>query len=145
MYMSLQTFNLALGYLWQQWQSQVFLGINLQARHTILLEVFPILLSRIVQAQRGWIWECWCTDIFRSLQRYSIGFRAGLWLGHSRIFTEFSQSHSWVFLVVCFGFLSCWNIHFHPSLRSWKLLVSLRMALYCALYLSWCCHHCARL
>uniref|UniRef100_A0A8C4S4M8 Tubulin/FtsZ GTPase domain-containing protein n=1 Tax=Erpetoichthys calabaricus TaxID=27687 RepID=A0A8C4S4M8_ERPCA len=31
-----------------------------------------------------------CTAILRSLQRCSIGFKSGLWLGHSRTFTELS-------------------------------------------------------
>ncbi len=30
----------------------------------------------------------WWTAIFRSLQRCSIGFKSGLWLGHSRTVTE---------------------------------------------------------
>ncbi len=30
-----------------------------------------------------------CTAIFRSLHRCSIGFKSGLWLGHSRTLTEF--------------------------------------------------------
>lgn len=25
----------------------------------------------------------------------------------------------WGFLMLCFGFLSCWNVNLHPSLRSW--------------------------
>ncbi len=33
-------------------------------------------------------------DIFRFLQKYLIGFKLRLWLGHSRTFTEFSISHS---------------------------------------------------
>ena len=34
--------------------------------------------------------EPFCTAIFRSLQRCSIGFKSGLWLGHSRTFRYFS-------------------------------------------------------
>uniref|UniRef100_A0A8C7WGR9 C2H2-type domain-containing protein n=1 Tax=Oncorhynchus mykiss TaxID=8022 RepID=A0A8C7WGR9_ONCMY len=49
-----------------------------------------------------------CTAIFRSLQRCSIGFKSGLWLGHSRIFRDLSQSHSCVVLAVCLG-PSCWG------------------------------------
>ncbi len=50
--------------------------------------------------------RCW-TAIFRSLQRCSIGFKSGLWLGHSRTVTELLWSHSFVILAVCLGSLSC--------------------------------------
>ena len=43
---------------------------------------------------------------FRSLQRCSIGFKSGLWLGHSRTFRDLSRSHSGVVLAVCLGLLS---------------------------------------
>ncbi len=43
----------------------------------------------------------WWTAIFRSLQRCSIGFKSGLWLGHSRTVTELLWSHSFVILAVC--------------------------------------------
>uniref|UniRef100_A0A4W5JZ35 ornithine carbamoyltransferase n=1 Tax=Hucho hucho TaxID=62062 RepID=A0A4W5JZ35_9TELE len=36
--------------------------------------------------------ECRCPAIFRSLQRCSIGFMSGLWLGHSMTFRDFSNS-----------------------------------------------------
>lgn len=39
-------------------------------------------------------WACRWIAIFRSLQRCSIGFKSGLWLGHSRTFVELSQSQS---------------------------------------------------
>ncbi len=42
----------------------------------------------------------WWTAIFRSLQRCSIGFKSGLWLGHSRTVTELLWSHSFVILAV---------------------------------------------
>ncbi len=45
----------------------------------------------------------WWTAIFRSLQRCSIGFKSGLWLGHSRTVTELLWSHSFVILAVCLG------------------------------------------
>ncbi len=48
----------------------------------------------------------WWTAIFRSLQRCSIGFKSGLWLGHSRTVTELLWSHSFVILAVCLGSLS---------------------------------------
>ena len=48
-----------------------------------------------------------CTAIFKSLQRCSIGFKSGLWLGHSSTFRDLSQSHSCVVLAVRLGSLSC--------------------------------------
>ncbi len=78
-----------------------------------------------------------CTAIFRSLQRCSIGFKSGLWLGHSRTFTELSCSHSFVILAVCLGSLSCWKMNLHPSLRSralWSRFSS-RMSLYIAAFI----------
>ena len=60
--------------------------------------------------------ELCCTAIFRSLQRYSIGFR--LWLGHSRTFRDLSRSHSCIAMAVCLGALSCWKVNLRPSLRS---------------------------
>ena len=47
-----------------------------------------------------------CTAIFRSLQRCSIGFKSGLWLGHSRTFKDLSRSHSCVVLAVYLGCFS---------------------------------------
>merc|ERR1712002_444701 len=69
------------------------------------------------QALHTWIWgfssslqifsssvrlhgDCRWTAIFRSLQRCWIGFKSGLWLGHSRTFTELSLSHSCIVLAV---------------------------------------------
>ena len=78
-----------------------------------------------------------CTAIFRSLQRCSIGFKSGLWLGHSRTFTQLSWSHSFDILAVCLGSLSCWKINRSPSLRSralWSRLSS-RMSLYIAAFI----------
>ena len=46
---------------------------------------------------------CWAKPSFSSLQRFSIGFRSGDWLGHSRTLIYFFWSHSLVFLAVCFG------------------------------------------
>ena len=54
------------------------------------------------------------TRSFSSLHRYSMGFRSGDWLGHSRTLICFFLSHSFVALAVCFGSLSCWKIHPRP-------------------------------
>lgn len=51
------------------------------------------------------------TDIFRSLQRFLIGFKSSLWLGHSKTFTELTLNHSWVACVLSVIVL----------LRSWVL------------------------
>ncbi len=79
----------------------------------------------------------WWTAIFRSLQRCSIGFKSGLWLGHSRTVTELLWSHSVVILAVCLGSLSCWKVNLRPSLRSWALWrrFSSRISLYLAAFI----------
>ncbi len=79
----------------------------------------------------------WWTAIFRSLQRCSIGFKSGLWLGHSRTVTELLWSHSFVILAVCLGSLSCWKVNLRPSLRSWALWrrFSSRISLYLAAFI----------
>ena len=60
--------------------------------------------------------EHWYTAIFSSFHTCSIGFRSGLWLGHSKTFTDFLRSHSFVLLAVCFGSLSCWKVNLCPRL-----------------------------
>ncbi len=79
----------------------------------------------------------WWTAIFRSLQRCSIGFKSGLWLGHSRTVTELLWSHSFVILAVCLGSLSCWKVNLWPSMRSWALWrrFSSRISLYLAAFI----------
>ncbi len=79
----------------------------------------------------------WWTAIFRSLQRCSIGFKSGLWLGRSRTVTELWWSHSFVILAVCLGSLSCWKVNLRPSLRSWALWrrFSSRISLYLAAFI----------
>ena len=76
-----------------------------------------------------------CTAIFRSLQRCSIGFKSGLWLGHSRTFTELSWSHFDI-LAVCLGSLSCWKMNLTPvwSRALWSRFSS-RMSLYTAAFI----------
>ncbi len=60
-------------------------------------------------------WGCrWATRCFSSLQRCSIGFRSGDWLGHSRTLKCFLWSHSLVALAVCLGSLSCWKTQPRP-------------------------------
>ncbi len=68
------------------------------------------------------------THIFRFLQKYLIGFKLRLWLGHSRTFTELSISHS------CCVFRSIVLLEGKPSarLRFWMLWTGflLRLSLY---------------
>ncbi len=64
--------------------------------HTCLLQIFQVLWS------------------FSSLHRFSIGFRSGDWLGHSRTLKCFLRSHSLVTLAVCLGSLSCWKTQPRP-------------------------------
>ena len=106
--------------------------------------------------------ERWWTAIFRSLQRCSIGFRSGLWLGQSRMVTELFRSHSFVILAVCLGSLSCWKVNpfgpvwgpehsgrgFLPGyLCTWPhssflqlqpVVLSLQLK---NTPIAWCCHH----
>jgi hypothetical protein len=56
----------------------------------------------------------WAIRTFSSLQRFSIGFRSGDWLVHSRTVRCFLRSHSLVALAVCFGSLSCWKTQLRP-------------------------------
>ncbi len=61
---------------------------------------------------RAWI------DCLRSCHSISIGFKPGLWLGHSKTFILFFLSHSEVDLLVCLGSLSCCITQVCLSLRS---------------------------
>ena len=51
------------------------------------------------------------TRSFSSLHRFSMGFRSGDWLGHSRTLICFFLSHSFVALAISFRSLSCWKTH----------------------------------
>ena len=97
----------------------------------------------------------WCTAIFKSYHRFSIGLRSGIWLGHSKTFRCFPINHSSVALTVCLGSLSCWKVNLHPSLKSledwsshpsflqfWLVSQSLPMK---NIPTAWCCHHHASL
>ena len=76
----------------------------------------------------------WCTAIFKSYHRFSIGLRSELWLGHSKTFKCFPLNHLSVCLAVCLGSLSCWKGNLRPSLKSledWNRFPS-RISLYLA-------------
>ena len=78
--------------------------------------------------------ECLWTAIFKSCHRCSMGFRSGLWLGHSYTWIFFDLNHSIVALAVCLGSLSCWKVNLFPSLKSFAAShrFSCRIALYLA-------------
>ena len=79
------------------------------------LPILPCKKSSILVWLDG---ECLWTAIFKSCQRFSIGFRSGLWLGHSNTWICVDLNHSIVALAVCFGLLSCWKVKLCPSLKS---------------------------
>ncbi len=96
MYISIHSLwlNTLLKHPWHQLQPQVFLNMMQQAWHTYFWAKFPKSFPEFIPFffagplklyQVGW--ERRWTAIFRSLQRCSIGFKSGLWLGHSRTFT----------------------------------------------------------
>ncbi len=54
--------------------------------------------------------------IFMFLQKYLIGFKLSLWLGHSRTFRVICKP-----LLLCLGSLSCWKVIRLPCLWFWML------------------------
>ena len=93
-----------LKHLWQRWQHGVFLGMTLGT--PVFGEFQPFFSADPLQLYQGG-WGALLHSYFQSLQRCSIWFKFGLWLGHSRTFRELSQSPSCVVLAVCLGSLSC--------------------------------------
>ncbi len=81
-------------------------------------EFWPTHLGRIVVIQPHWRVFEHEPAFLRSCHSISIGFRSGLWLGHSKVFILFFFSHSEVDLLVCFGSLSCCRTQVRFSLRS---------------------------
>ncbi len=69
--------------------------------------------------------------IFRFLQKYLIGFKLRLWLGHSRTFTELSISHS------CCVFRSIVLLEGEPSAQS-EVLNALDWVFIKAISIFWC-------
>jgi len=62
--------------------------------------------------------DCVCRNILMSLLGCSVGFKSGLWVGHSRTFKDLSWNHFSIVLPVCLGSLSCWQVNLWLSLRS---------------------------
>uniref|UniRef100_A0A3Q3BE78 RAD17 checkpoint clamp loader component n=2 Tax=Aplocheiloidei TaxID=45443 RepID=A0A3Q3BE78_KRYMA len=83
----------------------------------------PLLISNCSSCLRfeGCLFQTAC---FSSFQRCSIAFRSELIEGHFRIVQCFPLSHSWVFLAVCFGSLSCCKTHDLRLRRSFLTLGS---------------------
>jgi hypothetical protein len=108
------------------------MGMTLQAWHTCVWGVSPILLCRSSYALSGWLGSVAAQQL--SLQRCLIGFTSGPWLGHSRTFRDLSRSHLCIALAVCLRLLPCWKDYRRPSLRSWALwgMFSSRIALHFA-------------
>ncbi len=76
-------------------------------------------------------WGCrWATRSFSSLHRFSIGFRSGDSLGHSRTLKCFLRSHSLVALAVCLGSLSCWKTQPRPIFNALTEVVAQNLVIH---------------
>ena len=149
-YISIQTLYLVLCWSTLGSDYSLFLGRKLQAWHTCIWEVSPIPLCRSSQALSGWMGSV-AAEMFRSLQRCSIGFKSSFWLGRSRTFWDLSRRHSCVVFAMCLGTSSCWKMNLHPSLRSWafwsrfswrkSILTSFPVPTAEKHPQAWCCHH----
>jgi len=121
--------NTLLKHLWQQLQPPLWVWCYKLGNY--FWAVFPHCSLQNLSGSIRLDEERRYTAIFRSLQRCSIRFNSGLWLSHSRTFTELSWSHCFVILAVCFGSLSCWKMNLRTGQRSralWSRLSS-RMSL----------------
>lgn len=91
--------------LWQQLQLQVFLAKSHKLCTPVYGQFIPLFLKSPLKLCRvGSVW----TAIFRSLHRRSMGFKSGLWLGHSRTVTDMSWSHSSI-VFCCMSSAWCWH------------------------------------
>jgi hypothetical protein len=95
--------NTLLKHLWQRLQYWVFLGMMLQAWHTCIWGVSPVLHCTSSQALAGWMGSVTAQIFSVSLQRCLIGFKSGLWLGHSRTLRDLSRSNSCVVWLSAYG------------------------------------------
>ncbi len=93
-----------------------------QVSAILLLTSSPLKLCQVGWGQ---------THMFRFLQKYLIGFKLRLWLGHSRKFTGLSISHS----AVCLGPLSL--LEGEPSAQS-EVLNALDWVFIKAISIFWC-------
>ena len=105
-----------LKHIWQRLQSQVFLGMTIQAWHTCIWRLSPILLCWSSQALSGWMGSI-AAQLFSDLSRND---RSGSSPGSDRATQGHSETcHSCVVLAVFSGSLSCWKVNLRPSLRFW--------------------------
>ena len=88
-----------LKHLWQWLQPRVFFGMMLQAWHTCISGVSPVLLCRSSQALSGWTWSV-AAQLFSGLSRDagsgSIPGSGGATQGHSGTCTEATPVLSWL-------------------------------------------------
>lgn len=80
-----------------------------------------IFVQSFLQNRSSSVWldgEHLWTAGFRSYHTLSIGFRTGLWQGHSNTWICFVWNHSIVALALCLGLLSCWKVNLCSSLKS---------------------------
>ncbi len=109
--------NTLLKQLWQQLQPRVFLSMMLLAWHIYFWTVSTILFWKTFQAP-----SCWMGRVDFQISQELLS-RVQVWAlgGHSRTFTEFSRSHSFVILAVCLGLLSCWKVNLLPIILCTEL------------------------
>ena len=112
LYIGIQTVNSVLcrSPLWQQLQLWVFLGKSLQGLYNCphlnlgsLSHSSCYIISSSIRLHGKHMW----TAIFWSFNRCSMEFKSGLWLGHSRMDRDLSQSLSSGVFAVCFGSGHC--------------------------------------
>ncbi len=92
-------------------RGQTFLVVGHQVCTYLRRDFVSLLFADPLQVIWGWRLA---TRTFSSLHRFSMGWRSGDWLDHSRTLMCFFLSHSFVALAVCFGSLSCWKTHPWP-------------------------------
>ncbi len=81
-----------LKHLWQQLQPRVFWGMMQQALHSWIEGFSVILLCKPSLARSGWMGTLGGQPFSGLSRDVSIGFKSGLWLGHSRTFTELTPN-----------------------------------------------------
>ena len=115
-------------HLWQRLQPRVFWGMTLQAWHTCIWRVSPILLCRSSQALSGWVGSVAAqvfSGLFRDVRWDSSPGSGWATQGH----WDLTRNHSCVVLAVCLGLLSCWKV------KLWSRFSS-SISLLCSVHLS---------
>ena len=98
-----------------------FLGNDATALANLNMEYFSHSFLQILKSSVRLDGERRCTAIFSSFHWFSMGFKSGLWLGHSLSFIELSSNHSLVIIAVCLGTDLCGTVNRQPSRRSWAI------------------------